>query len=505
MVTLEAVVKCLQARGENLEIWLPQSSDPSSIFLSDITSDSRRVNDGTLFCCIRGVKDDGHKYVQEALFQGAKALLCESRLEARVPQIIVPSVRKVMGYPAAEIYKHPSQNMTMYAITGTNGKSTTAYMIRSILNASGEKTGILGTIIYSDGNREIKADRTTPESPDIQRWLAAMVKNGCRSCVMETSSHGLVQGRLGGCLFDNAVFTNLTPEHLDYHGSIKDYFEAKKKLFSDFAKKSFSGGVNVDDPYGRELYEILRPHVIPFGLEKVPEEGLSAEHIRMDMEGISFDLLLPGRQKVKDIFIPMTGKYNIYNGLASIAATYSMGISTDAVRSGFESLPKVPGRLEKYLFSNDVCCIIDYAHTPDALRNVLVTLREVTGNKLKVVFGLGGNRYQKNRPLMGQVAARYADEVTVTMDNPRDEDPADIASQILEGITQTVDRKCLERIILDREEAVRNTLSGAGAGDVVVVAGKGPETHIIWGNKRIPYNDTKTVLKWGKEKGLEWQ
>ncbi|HPI98698.1 MAG TPA: UDP-N-acetylmuramoyl-L-alanyl-D-glutamate--2,6-diaminopimelate ligase, partial [Synergistales bacterium] len=345
----------------------------------------------------------------------------------------------------------------------------------------------------------------TPESPTIQQWLSRMVHNRSSCCVMETSSHGLVQGRLNGCLFDCAVFTNLTPEHLDYHGTIKNYFEAKSRLFTEFTKNAYRAVINLDDPYGRILYDQIGPKAIPFGIDLQLEEAVTAKNIRMDLDGITFDLFLPGGLRLEDFYLSLTGRYNIYNALASTAAAVSMGIPADCLRSGFAGMPKVPGRLEKYIFSNDLCCVIDYAHTPDALENVMTTLREVTMGKLKVVFGLGGNRYQENRPLMGKVAARYADEITVTMDNPRNEDPAYIASQIVEGITSIGGTPHPPRVILDREEAVRETLSGSAKDDVVLIAGKGPETHIIWGERRIPYNDTQTVLKWAIDHGLEWR
>ncbi|MBN1333126.1 MAG: UDP-N-acetylmuramoyl-L-alanyl-D-glutamate--2,6-diaminopimelate ligase [Synergistales bacterium] len=504
MVSLDSIIECIDSRVDGMVVWMPPEIDPSRIILSGATSDSREIHPGSLFCCIKGEKHDGHDYAPEAVTKGAVALLCERRVKVPVLQVIVPSVRQVMGYSAGRIYNNPSDHLKMFAITGTNGKSTTAYMIKSILDHSGDKTGLMGTIIYSDGEREVKADRTTPESPAIQQWLSRMVNNGCSSCVMETSSHGLVQGRLNGCLFDCAVFTNLTPEHLDFHGTIENYFEAKFKLFTEFTKNAYRAAINLDDPYGRSLYQKIGSLAIPFGIDLSLENGVSAKDIRMDLEGITFDLLLPGGYRLKDFSLPMTGRYNIYNALASIAAVVSMGVPADSLRSGFTLMPKVPGRLEKYIFSNDLCCVIDYAHTPDALENVMTTLREITRGKLKVVFGLGGNRYQKNRPLMGKVAARYADEITVTMDNPRDEDPADIAEQIIEGIRSTR-IPFSGRVILDREEAVRYTLSGSDKDDVVLIAGKGPETHIIWGERRIPYNDTTTVLKWARDHGLEWR
>ena len=351
------------------------------------------------------------------------------------------------------------------------------------------------------------ADRTTPESCFIQRSLAAMVDNGCNACVMEASSHGLVQGRLNGCLFDVGIFTNITPEHLDYHGTIENYYEAKKLLFMKYMKKQWKGIVNLDNVFGKRLADTFNDNIIGYGLNVDKGNSITASDLRMSLEGLHFKLFLPGNDNsISDISVPLTGRYNVYNVLGSVGAVLSFNIAPDIIREGLSTMPQVPGRLEKYLFSSNVCCVIDYAHTPDALENVLTTIKEVSNGHIRLVFGLGGNRFSGNRSIMGEIAAELADYITVTMDNPRDEDPKDIAEQIVNGIlsAKTAVRPKY-RVVIDRREAVRSTLDSAESSDIVLITGKGPERFIIWGKKRIPYNDGETVREWAINKCLKWR
>jgi UDP-N-acetylmuramoyl-L-alanyl-D-glutamate--2,6-diaminopimelate ligase len=504
MVRLSDLLKYLKSIEFDFEVRIPAEKKDSSILLQDVFSDSRQVTPGSVFCCVKGKNVDGHDLVDEVMGSGCEAIVCEKWLDhISLPQIKVDSVRQVMGFIASFVHHEPSKKLKMIAVTGTNGKSTTTYMIRSLLQNTGIKTGMLGTIVYCDGNNESEAGRTTPESCDVQRFLADMVHNGCHACVMEASSHGLSQGRLNGCLFDNAVFTNITPEHLDYHGDLEHYFEAKKLLFSSYMKSDWKGAVNVDDSYGRRLKNEFPGKITGYGLVSKTDNVITADHLEMSLEGLAFSLILPDNRIIPDIRIPLTGKYNVYNALAAVGGTLSLGICTADMRDAFAKMPQVPGRLEKYMFSNGVCCVIDYAHTPDALQNVLIALKEVSSGRLLLVFGHGGNRFRELRPAIGRIAAEFADHVTVTMDNPRDEDPLDIALQIEEGILSS-DRPVSYEIIIDREQAVISAMDKAGANDIVLVTGKGPEQWIIWGKEKIAYNDTSTVKNWARSRNLEW-
>ncbi len=478
--------------------------DPCAAFeIKRITHHTSKVTEGSLFCCLPGARHDGHDFAEEALKKGAVALLCERPLDIELPQILVNDARQAMAPLAAFICGFPADTLKMIALTGTNGKSTTTYLVRSVLESAGLPTGLLGTIAYHDGRIETLADRTTPESDEIQEWLSRMVKNGCKACVMEASSHGLEQGRLWGCRFDAAGFTNLTPEHLDFHGEMETYFQAKRRLFSEFTRGEWVGAANADDPFGRRIIAEFSPNVIPYGLIAGGPESIRANLISMNLQGIRLEILFPGGVSARVLKIPLTGRYNIYNILSAATIAWGMGIGEAAIGRGLEKAPQVPGRLERYLFENGVCCIIDYAHSPDALRNVLKTLGELARGKIWSVFGMGGDRYAPNRPLMGEVASEFADELVITMDNPRSEDPASIAHQIGEGI-QGGKRLASHRIILDRPEAIHYALDCAKAGDIVLVSGKGPEPYIIIGEKTLPYSDRETVKNWAKARGMEW-
>ncbi len=474
----------------------------SSIALHDVFNKGQECKDGSLFCCIRGEKHDGHQYAADAVQRGAVALLCEYPLPLSVPQIIVEDARWAMGYAAAAVYGFPSRKISLYGITGTNGKSTSSYMVRSILETAGEKCGLIGTILYSDGKRDLDADRTTPESCEIQRLLSRMVKNGCTSVVMEASSHGAIQGRLNGCLFKSLLFTNLTPEHLDYHKDMEHYFAAKKKIFDEYVIDDWCGAINIDDKYGEALFSAFQERCLSFGLNENKCHDITLNSFEMSLSGIHMNVALPNDERIV-LGLPLTGRFNIYNALGAITMCYKMGFPPDVIQKGLETMPQVPGRLEKYFFSNKVCGVVDYAHTPDALENVLSTLREVCQGKIISVFGHGGERYSANRPLLGQVAARFADVIIVTMDNPRSEDPSQIAEEIEAGITNVPTNPPHYRI-LDRNEAVRTALSMAKAGDVVVITGKGPERFILMHDQKIEYSDSKAIQQWALDVGLRW-
>lgn len=459
---------------------------------------------GDLFCCVPGLRVDGHRFVDEALQRGASAILCRQPLALQVPQLIVPEkdIRRAMGQAAALLYGFPAKKLRLIAVTGTNGKSTSAYMLRHLISKAGFRCGLIGTIIYSDGTNDFEAERTTPENCDIQRLLAQMVIEGCDYCVMEASSHGLEQGRLEGCLFEAALFTNLTPEHLDYHVDMECYFQAKRLLFNKQMKIDWLSVANADDRYGYRLWMEWPEKITPFSMSQEISGGCTVLRHSMALEGINIDINLPNGEIIRHIKIPMTGRYNIYNALGALALVNRMGIKLNNLSGVFSDMPQVPGRMEKYSFANGVTVIIDYAHSPDALQNVLEALREVTKGKILSVFGLGGERYVDNRPAMGEIAATLSDCVFITSDNPRSEDPKVIAEQIAKGILR-VKTDFPYRIVIDRREAINEALAMASSGDVVFIGGKGPERFIIYSNHRVPFNDTQAVHEWASQYKME--
>lgn len=462
--------------------------------LSDVYLDSRKVSPGSVFGCIKGESHDGHEFIPSVEHAGAVALVCEHPVETSLPCIVTESVRPLMGHIAACVYGNPAEKLFMVGITGTNGKSTTAYIVRSIMEAAGNKTGLLGTIIEYDGLKEKDAERTTSENCEVQRLLSRMVINGCTACVMETSSHGLQLGRLIGCAFDAVIFTNLNPEHLDFHGDMESYYQAKRLLFTHYIKKDAIMAINIDDCYGQRLLGEFSEAARGFALS-LKDVFLSVKNVRLDMQGTSFTIKTLGFPEL-NIKSPLVGGFNVSNVLAAVAALRGK-IPDEAVVQGIADVPQVPGRLEKYMMPNGTCCIIDFAHTPEALKNVLSSVRSFCSGKLISVFGHGGGRYPSNRPELGKAAGMLADMVIVTMDNPRNEDPELIAESIAQGI-ESCGQKAKYRIILDRKEAVFTALSIAGAGDVIVVSGKGPEKYLLIRDQKIPYSDAETVAEWRK-------
>ena len=463
--------------------------------IGDVVSDSRQVVPGTLFCCIKGETSDGHDYVRAAEERGACALLCERPVDSALPMLIVPSVREVMGDVAAAVYEHPAEKLLMVGVTGTNGKTTTTYVLRSLLQAAGIRTGLLGTIVENDGVTERDADRTTPESCVVQRQLAAMTKNGCGACVMETSSHGLFLGRLKGARYDVPIFTNLYPEHLDFHKDMETYFQAKRLLFTRYAKPGFKGAANAGDSYGRRLVEEFPEGLRGFTLNEGEDAFARVMEWHTALDGTSMTVAMKGRDNPLHLKSPLVGEFNVWNVLCAVTALWGRpGMDEEMIKRGVEAIPQVPGRLERHVLPNGACCFIDFAHTPSALRKVLTTVRGLTKGRVISIFGHGGGRYPMNRPELGKVAAELADEVIVTMDNPRDEDPADIARMIVEGIRERGGAEY--RVILDRREAVQTGLSLLGPNDVMVVSGKGPEKYLQIGHVKHPYNDAETVDEW---------
>ena len=435
--------------------------DPG-VEITDLAYDTRAVSPGALFFCVRGERFDGHELADRAIDSGAAALVVEHPVASKVPQIIVEDSRAAMADAAQAFFGHPSEELEIAAVTGTNGKTTTAFLLYAILEAAGRKPGLLGTIESRIGGEVRPAIRTTPEAIDLHRAFREILDAGGRSAAMEATSHGSQLGRLDGIRFSSLAFTNLTQDHLDLHGTMENYFEAKRRLFLEGRPPA---AINVGDPWGRKLAED-RPDALTYGFADDAE-------IRPDtLEGI--DLKLKGR-------------FNIENALAALASARLLGIDDDAIARGLESLDGVPGRFEAVDEGQPFTVIVDYAHTPDSLENVLTTARELDAGHLICVFGCGGDRDREKRPLMGRIVAELADLPIVTSDNPRSEDPGAIIDEILAGMDGDPE------MIQDRRSAIARAVEIAEPGDVVVIAGKGHEQGQQFRDRTVPFDDREVT------------
>jgi UDP-N-acetylmuramoyl-L-alanyl-D-glutamate--2,6-diaminopimelate ligase len=457
-----------------------------------VQHDSRRVRRGDLFACIPGQRADGHAFIEQAVAAGATAVLVEREgpfpAAGRAAVVRVASTRVALGPVAARVYGDPSRALTLIGVTGTNGKTTTTYLVEGILAAAGRRAGVVGTIHYRCGDVIFEGERTTPEGSDLQALLARMRGLGAQAVTMEVSSHALVLGRVEGCAFDVGVFTNLTQDHLDFHGTMEAYFEAKALLFrklGEGGKPAPAAVVNVDDPWGRRL-------PIPAGVRRITYgEGAEAEIVP---EGITWSLEgIRGRFRTPAGTIPvdsaLAGQHNVANLMAAAGAALACGVAPDAVARGIAAMRAVPGRLEKVALGQPFGVVVDYAHTPDALERTLATARGLTRGRVLAIFGCGGDRDRAKRPLMGAAAARLADLTVITSDNPRSERPEAIIAEIAAGAKKAMDdpERCVT--IADRRAAIAHGLRLARPGDLVVIAGKGHETTQIIGPRTIPFDD----------------
>jgi UDP-N-acetylmuramoyl-L-alanyl-D-glutamate--2,6-diaminopimelate ligase len=457
--------------------------------VAGITYDSRRVTPGMVFVAIPGQHVDGHEFIGAAVERGASAVICERNrlVHGRVTRIQVADVREAMACAARSYYQHPSAKLKVIGVTGTNGKTTVAFMIKSILEASGVKTGLMGTVRYEIGDRVIPAQRTTPESLEVQQMMSQMLKADCQACVMEVSSHALDQKRVHGVEFDVGIFTNLTRDHLDYHGTMEKYFAEKKKLFASLQRCGKKGAavINIDDAYGSRLAGELEPMEVQltYGFQK--QARLRATKIELGADGSRF--VIESAERKFAVRLPLIGRHNIYNALAAVGACLALKVDVVKIQASLNTLAPVPGRLETVSVGQPFGVFVDYAHTDDALKNVLTTLREITKGRVLVTFGCGGNRDAGKRARMGRVAAELADFTLITSDNPRKEDPARIAAQIEEGFRGV--RRDAYAIELDRRRAIQQIIAKATPGDSVLLAGKGHETYQEFEDTVVPFDD----------------
>ncbi|MEG1547555.1 MAG: UDP-N-acetylmuramoyl-L-alanyl-D-glutamate--2,6-diaminopimelate ligase [Clostridia bacterium] len=439
----------------------------NDIPVGELQYNSRKVNAGDVFCCIVGTFADGHKYAEQAVAAGAAALVVERELPLSVPQLLVPNTRIAMAEMAAARYGNPSREMTMVGITGTNGKTSTTYMLKAIAQQLGIKVGLIGTIRNMIGDCIIDTERTTPESVDLQRILRQMKDEGVELVVMEVSSHSLDQKRVHGIEFDIGEFTNITQDHLDYHKTFSNYLKAKKQLFY----QSKEAVINADDPYAAEMTNGIDINTTTFGIRE--NADISATEIDITTRGVQFDLHTP--LGITRIYVPTPGLFSVFNAMGAVAVSMRLGYPMDAIKNGLEHMASVSGRLEPLpTGGRDFTVLLDYAHTPDALENILKTVREFSKGRIVTLFGCGGDRDHAKRPIMGEIAGRFSDLLVVTSDNPRSEEPMAIINSVVEGVKKS---GCEHIIIENRRHAIEYALTHAEKDDVIILAGKGHENY----------------------------
>ena len=491
------------------------AEEAAGVEITGLAYDSREVAPGDLFFCVSGFRSDGHRFAPEAVRAGAAALVVERPLGLGVPEVLVASARAAMAPAAARFYGDPARSLRVVGVTGTNGKTTTAYLVRALLEAMGERCGLLGTVKSVIGGEDRQVARTTPEAIDLQEDLRAMLDGGDVACAMEVSSHALELGRVDAIAFAAAIFTNLTQDHLDFHADMEEYFQAKRRLFLPAAgsptPRPAVSVVNVGDPYGQRLAQEI-DGVRTFALDAPAD--YSATGLRCGFDGCNFTLQTPlGRREVT---LPMPGRFNVANALGALAAAHALGGDLDVLIAALERGVRVPGRFEPVEAGQEFAVLIDYAHTPDSLENVLRAARELVASgaeedaRVLCVFGAGGDRDRGKRPLMGEIAARLSDVAIVTSDNPRSEDPERIIEEILDGVAATGGEvgafpgarspmraetrpgaaHAQVQAIIDRQAAIEQAIAGAHRGDVVVIAGKGHEQGQEFADgRKLPFDD----------------
>src|SRR5947207_2162039 len=461
--------------------------------VESIAYDSRRVQKNGLFVEMRGESRDGHEFIGQAIEKGASVIVTErEEKHSRATCLVVENARNALADLSATFYGLPAQRLKLAAVTGTNGKTTITFLIKHICEKAGMRCGLIGTVRYQIGERILPAIRTTPESLDLQELLAQIVNAGCRAAAMEVSSHALAQNRTRGLEWNVAVFTNLTQDHLDFHGTMESYFDSKAKLFAQLGsqreKPKPVAIVNIDDRHGEQLLNKIdkRVAVVTYGMSA--RADFRASNYRVEFSGTSYQLDAHGKSYL--VRVPLIGRFNVANSVAALAAANALGISLRDAVLGLGKSPQVPGRLELVPAKRQFQVFVDYAHTPDALRNVLKTLRELEPHRLIVVFGCGGNRDRQKRPLMGEIVDRHADYAIITSDNPRKEDPSAIIAEIEKGFRSSRYVK-----IADRMAAIGRSIALTQPRDIVLIAGKGHENYQEFADHTIPFDDIQVARR----------
>ncbi len=465
-------IDCLQIPDTDVEI-------------TGLCFDSRKVEPGYLFCCLVGTRMDGHDYAEAADAKGAAVLLVQRQLPISLPQVVVEDTRKAFALLCGNWFGRPADRLHLFGVTGTNGKTTTAFMMHTILMHLKLKTGLIGTVCMKSGDVIIGESMTTPEPMELQGLFKTMADDGCQNVVMEVSSHALSQSRVEGLLFETAIFTNLTQDHLDYHGTLEQYAAEKKKLFSHCKVGVF----NIDDAHAPMMIQGAPCKCVTFGIEN--EADYRATEIEYSSKGVSYTLHANGQSARIELGIP--GRFTVYNSLGCAAACLAYGLSLDDVASGLHAVKTVPGRIEVVPTGDfPFTVVLDYAHTPDGLDNILSAVRGFAKRRVIVVFGCGGDRDPSKRPLMGHAAGKGANYCIVTSDNPRTEDPQKIIYAILPGVIET---GCPYEVVVNRVEAIRRALAIAQPDDVIVLAGKGHEPYQEINGVRYPFDEKEIVTK----------
>ena len=456
------------------------------IEVSGITNDSRKINKNDVFVAIKGFTNDGHKFIESALENGASVVICENipeNVKDKSNFIIVSSPRETMAKAANIIYGRPSEKMNITGVTGTNGKTSTTYLLNGIYDYLGEKSGIIGTMGVLIEGKKIKVDNTTPEAFDIQHYLAMMLEKDITHCCMEVSSHALELNRIDEVQIDVGIFTNVTRDHLDFHKTMENYYQAKKKLFH---LTKINNIINVDDPYGLRLYnELMEEGVkaISIGIEN--DADIKASNLKTTMKGTTFDLNVQGTKKTAHVNTP--GTFSVLNSLGALGAAYALGANIDDIIEALKEIKGVTGRFEILPNKLDCIIILDFAHTPDGLQKVMDTINEFAEGRKIVMFGAGGERDLSRRAPMGEIAGKYCDLSILTSDNPRFEDPYEICKEIAEGV-----EKCngKYKIIVERDQAIYYAIDNCQKNDVILLAGKSTEPYQDMGTEKVPYDET---------------
>jgi UDP-N-acetylmuramoyl-L-alanyl-D-glutamate--2,6-diaminopimelate ligase len=475
--TLDELIAAVEGRA------VLHPPDAGAVTVHDVTHDSRDAAPGVLFACRPGEHADGHDFAPDAVAAGSPALLVERTLPLPVPQLEVEAVADALGPVAAQVHRHPSRELALCGVTGTNGKTTITYLLDAALRAGGHRTGVIGTVRTVVDGAPLPGLRTTPEGTDLQRLLRRMRAADVTAAAMEVSSHGLTLRRVDGTRFAVVVFTNLTQDHLDFHGDMESYFAAKARLFTPaFAHTAV---INVDDPYGRRIAEVTDLDVVAVSVDGAPTATVTAAGVQTSPAGSAFEADVGGETVSVETGLP--GRFNVTNTLCALAAADVVGVPTAQAVAGIASLRGVPGRMERVDAGQAFTVLVDYAHTPDSLEHVLRAARDLGSQRVLVVVGCGGERDREKRPLMGEVATSLADVAFLTSDNPRGEDPLAILNDIVVGAARADEASW--QVIADRREAIAAALEEAAPGDTVVIAGKGHEQHQEVDGELLPFDD----------------